>query len=150
MSQFNIKNLSTQNVQINGRNGRINERERIFDESRIIDERKVISAIDIEIVSIKSLQTAINIKTSDEPVIKLRLYGRTDNTDKITFINAKTYKNELAIALDECATGNLILEVNLPKKNFKKLEIYNEKESFVAEGILADIVVIEKVSNDIG
>ena len=47
MSQFNIKNLSAQNVQTNGR---INERERIFDESRIIDERKVISAIDIEIV----------------------------------------------------------------------------------------------------
>lgn len=147
MSQFNIKNLSAQNVQINGR---INERERIFDESRIIDERKVISAIDIEIVSIKSLRTAINIKTSDEPVIKLRLYGRTDNTDKITFINAKTYKNELAITLDECATGNLILEVNLPKKRFKKLEIYNEKESFVAGGVLADNVIIDKVSNDIG
>lgn len=142
MSQFNIKNLSAQNVQTNGI---INERERIFDESRIIDERKVISAIDIEIVSIKSLRTAINIKTSDEPVIKLRLYGRTDNTDKITFINAKTYKNELAITLDECATGNLILEVNLPKKRFKKLEIYNEKESFVAEGVLADTVIIDKV-----
>lgn len=147
MSQFNIKNLSAQNVQTNGI---INERERIFDESRIIDERKVISAIDIEIVSIKSLRTAINIKTSNEPVIKLRLYGRTDNTDKITFINAKTYKNELAITLDECATGNLILEVNLPKKRFKKLEIYNEKESFVAEGVLADNVIIDKVSNDIG
>ena len=132
MSQFNIKNLSAQNVQTNGR---INERERIFDESRIIDERKVISAIDIEIVSIKSLRTAINIKTSDEPVIKLRLYGRTDNTDKI----------KLAITLDECATGNLILEVNLPKKRFKKLEIYNEKESFVAEGVLADTVIIDKV-----
>lgn len=147
MSQFNIKNLSAQNVQINGR---INERERIFDESRIIDERKVISAIDIEIVSIKSLRTAINIKTSDEPLIKLRLYGRTDNTDKITFIKAKTYKNELAITLDECAIGNLILEVNLPKKRFKKLEIYNEKESFVAGGVLADTVIIDKVSNDIG
>lgn len=147
MSQFNIKNLSVQNVQINGR---INERERIFDESRIIDERKVISAIDIEIVSIKTLRTAINIKTSDEPLIKLRLYGRTDNTDKITFINAKTYKNELTITLDECATGNLILEVNLPKKRFKKLEIYNEKESFVAGGVLADTVIIDKVSNDIG
>ena len=147
MSQFNIKNLSAQNVQTNGR---INERERIFDESRIIDERKVISAIDIEIVSIKSLRTAINIKTSDEPLIKLRLYGRTDNTDKITFINAKTYKNELAITHDECATGNLILEVNLPKKRFKKLEIYNEKESFVAGGVLADTVIIDKVSNDIG
>ncbi len=147
MRQINIKNLSAQNVQTNGR---INERERIFDESRIIDERKVISAIDIEIVSIKSLRTAINIKTSDEPVIKLRLYGRTDNTDKITFINAKTYKNELAITLDECATGNLILEVNLPKKRFKKLEIHNEKESFVAGGVLADTVIIDKVSNDIG
>lgn len=150
MSQFNIKNLSAQNVQINGRNVRINGRDITYDEGRKIDERKVIGSKGIESISIQASSTDINITTSDSSKIELHLYGRTSNEDKVTFINATTYKKQLTITLDESATGNLMLEVKLPKKRFKKIEASSKYEDIlVEEGVLTNLLVIVANSGDI-
>ena len=70
MSQFNINNLCAQNVQIKGRNVRINGRDVTYDEGRKIDERKVISEKGIENISIQSSLADVNITTSDSSVIE--------------------------------------------------------------------------------
>ena len=150
MSQFNINNLCAQNVQINGRNVRINGRDVTYDEGRKIDERKVISEKGIENISIQSSLADVNITTSDSSVIEIHLYGRTSNEDKFTFINVATYKKGLAITLDESATGNLILEVRLPKTTLQKIEVdSNVGDICIKENVSTNMLEMLTVSGNI-
>ena len=150
MSQFNINNLCAQNVQINGRNVRINGRDVTYDEGRKIDERKVISEKGIENISIQSSLADVNITTSDSSVIEIHLYGRTSNEDKFTFINVATYKKGLAITLDESATGNLRLEVRLPKTTLQKIEVdSNVGDICIKENVSTNMLEMLTVSGNI-
>lgn len=150
MSQFNINNLCAQNVQINERNVRINGRDITSEECRKIDERKTISAIDIENILIHTQLTDINIVEADSYVIEVHLYGRTSEQDEISFINVTASKKELEITLDEYATGNLTLEVKLPKKTFQKVEVTSRKGNiFICECIATNKLDTETVSGDI-
>lgn len=150
MSQFNINNLCARNVQINGKDVKVNGRDIVPEECRRVEERKTISAIDIKRISICTKRADINIVEADSYVIDIRLYGRTREQNQISFLNVTASKNKLEINLDEYEMSNLALEVKLPKKLFQKVEVTSRQgDIFICEGITTNKLNMQTMSGDI-
>ena len=149
MSKFNFYGkIIGKNVSINGRN--INcVRSAEMGKAKKFDEKRMVDCSNIDSISIDSPLVDVNIFVSNS--FEAHFYGEAVIDGDVNF-DVHTINRELRIVMyvQNCFSGNLKLDVSLPRKIFKAISVKSSSADItLSEGILTKYLKVKTLSGDL-